>query len=104
VSIDQLSPSGTEVVDVRNPATGEVVGRVAVQSAETVAAVVDELRTHQSSWEALAPGARAVWLRKLRNWLLDNESRLIDVLAAETGKPRAEAAFEIMATYDAINY
>jgi betaine-aldehyde dehydrogenase len=43
-------------------------------------------------------------LRKLRNWLLDNESRLIDVLAAETGKPRAEAAFEIMATYDAINY
>jgi betaine-aldehyde dehydrogenase len=43
-------------------------------------------------------------LRKLRNWLLDNESRLIDVLAAETGKPRAEAAFEIMVTYDAINY
>jgi len=56
VSIDQLSPSGTEVVEVRNPATGEVVGRVAVQSAETVAAVVDELRTHQSSWEALGPG------------------------------------------------
>jgi hypothetical protein len=28
VSIDQLSPSGTEVVDVRNPATGELVGSV----------------------------------------------------------------------------
>ena len=56
MSIDQLSPSGTEVVDVRNPATGELVGRVAVQSAEAVAAVVDELRTHQSSWEALGPG------------------------------------------------
>jgi len=36
--------------------------------------------------------------------LLDNESRLIDVLAAETGKPRAEARFEIMVTCDAINY
>ena len=92
VSIDQLSPPGTEVVDVRNPATGELVGSVAVQSAEAVAAVVDELRTHQSSWEALGPDARAVWLRKLRNWLLDNESRLIDILAAETGKPRAEAS------------
>ena len=44
VSIDQLSPSGTEVVDVRNPATGQLVGSVAVQSAEAVAAVVDELR------------------------------------------------------------
>ena len=104
VSIDQLSPSGTEALDVRNPATGEVVGRVAVQPAETVAALVDELRTHQSSWEALGPDARAVWLRKLRNWLLDNESRLIDVLAAETGKPRAEARFEVMVTCDAINY
>jgi acyl-CoA reductase-like NAD-dependent aldehyde dehydrogenase len=47
VSIDHRAPSGTEALDVRNPATGEVVGRVAVQSAETVAAVVDELRTHQ---------------------------------------------------------
>ena len=104
MSIDQLSPPGTEVVDVRNPATGELVGTVAVQSAESVAAVVDELRTQQSSWEALGPDARAVWLRKLRNWLLDNESRLIDILSAETGKPRVEAAFEIMVTCDAINY
>ena len=104
MSIDQLSPSGTEVVDVRNPATGQLVGSVAVQSAEAVAAVVDELRTHQPSWEALGPDARAVWLRKLRDWLLDNESRLIDILAAETGKPRVEAAFEVMVTCDAINY
>ncbi len=104
MSIDQLSPLGAEVVDVRNPATGELVGSVAVQSAEAVGAVVDELRTYQPSWEALGPDARAVWLRKLRDWLLDNESRLIDVLAAETGKPRVEAAFEVMVTCDAINY
>ncbi|MGO9511961.1 MAG: aldehyde dehydrogenase family protein [Mycobacterium sp.] len=104
MSIDQLSPSGTEVVEVRNPATGELVGSVAVQSAEAVAVVVQELRTHQSSWEALGPDGRAVWLRKFRNWLLDNESHLIDLVAAETGKPRAEARFEVMLTCDAINY
>ena len=104
MSIDQLSPSDTGVVDVRNPATGELVGSVAVQTAKAVAAIVDELRTHQSSWEALGPDARAAWLRKLRNWLLDNESRLVDILAAETGKPRVEAAFEVMVTCDAINY
>lgn len=104
MSIDQLSPPGTEVVEVRNPATGELVGSVAVKSADAVAAVVDELRTQQPSWEALGPEARAAWLRKLRNWLLDNESRLIDILAAETGKPRVEAAFEVMVTCDVINY
>ena len=49
MSIDQLSPSGTEVV---------------VQSAEAVAAVVDELRGHQPSWEALGPDGRAAWLRR----------------------------------------
>jgi acyl-CoA reductase-like NAD-dependent aldehyde dehydrogenase len=89
VSIDHLSPSGTELV---------------VQSAEAVTAVVDELRSHQPSWEALGPDARAVWLRKLRNWLLDNESRLVDIVTAETGKPRVEAAFEVMVTCDLINY
>ncbi len=89
MGIDQLSPSGTEVV---------------VQSAEAVAAVVDELRSHQPSWEALGPDARADWLRQLRNWLLDNESRLIDIVSAETGKPRVEAAFEVMVTCDVINY
>ena len=52
-------------------------------TAKAVAAVVDELRTHQPSWEALGPDARAVWLRKLRDWLLDNESRLVDVVAVQ---------------------
>jgi acyl-CoA reductase-like NAD-dependent aldehyde dehydrogenase len=104
VSIDQLLPSGSEVIDVRNPATGALVGSVAAQSAEAVATVVDDLRAHQPSWEALGPDARAAWLRKLRNWLLDNESRLVDIVTAETGKPRVEAAFEVMVTCDLINY
>jgi acyl-CoA reductase-like NAD-dependent aldehyde dehydrogenase len=104
MSTDQLSQPGIQTITVRNPATGDAVGTVVAQSAETVATVVAELRAHQPSWEALGPTARAAWLRKLRNWLLDNESRLVDVLCAETGKPRAEATFEIMVTCDAINY
>lgn len=104
MTIDHLSASTAETVDVHNPATGTVMGTVAVASAETVAAVVAELRCQQRSWEALGPEARAAWLRRLRNWLLDNQSRLVDILVAETGKPRAEAAFEVMVTCDVINY
>ena len=104
MTIDQFSPPATEAIDVHNPATGEVVGTVEMQSADSVAGVVDELRSHQPSWEELGPDGRAVWLRKLRDWLLDNESRLVDVVVAETGKPRAEAGFEVMLTCDAINY
>jgi acyl-CoA reductase-like NAD-dependent aldehyde dehydrogenase len=104
VSIDQLSSSAAEPIVVHNPATGLPVGTVTVQSAEAVVAVVDELRSHQTSWESAGPAARVSWLRKLRDWLLDNESHLVDVLCSETGKPRAEATFEIMVTCDAINY
>jgi betaine-aldehyde dehydrogenase len=104
VSLDQLPPPSTETVDVHNPATGAVVGNIAVQPPEAVSAVVRELRSHQPAWEALGARGRAVWLRKLRDWLLDNESQLIDQLHAETSKPRPEAALEIMVICDAINY
>jgi acyl-CoA reductase-like NAD-dependent aldehyde dehydrogenase len=90
--------------DVRNPATGAVVGHLVVHSAESVAAVAAGLRSHQPAWEALGPAGRAEWLRRLRDWLLDNESRLTEVLCSETGKPGAEATFEIMVTCDVINY
>jgi betaine-aldehyde dehydrogenase len=104
VSIEQLPSPATETVDVRNPATGDVVGSVPVQTVDAVASVVRELRSHQPAWEALGPAGRAVWLRKLRDWLLDNESELIEQLHAETGKPPAEAVLEIMVVCDAINY
>ncbi|MFQ6330935.1 aldehyde dehydrogenase family protein [Nocardia sp. CWNU-33] len=103
MSFEQLSPA-TETVDVHNPATGAVVGSVPVQTADSVATVVRELRAHQPAWEALGVRGRATWLRKLRNWLLDNESQLVEQLHAETGKPRAEAVLEVMVICDAINY
>ena len=104
MSIDELSRSAPDAVDVHNPATGTLVGTVPVKSAEAVTAVVEDLRAHQPSWETLGPRGRAVWLRKLRDWLLDNESRLVDVLQAETGKPRPEAALEVLLACDVINY
>jgi acyl-CoA reductase-like NAD-dependent aldehyde dehydrogenase len=104
VSIEELSQQITDTVDVYNPATGELVGRVTVQTPDEVDMVVQELRTHQPAWEALGPKARASWLRKLRNWLLDNEAHLVDEIRAETGKPRTEAVLEVMFVCDAINY
>jgi acyl-CoA reductase-like NAD-dependent aldehyde dehydrogenase len=98
----QRESAGTATV--HHPATGAVVGHMAVQSTESVTAVVAALRSHQPAWEALGASARVEWLRRLRDWLLDNETRLTDVLCSETGKPRAEAAFEIMVTCDVINY
>jgi hypothetical protein len=63
-----------------------------VQSAEDVVAVAADLRSPQPAWEALGPAGRAVWLRKLRNWVLDNESRLAFAQQGTTNLVRPSSA------------
>jgi acyl-CoA reductase-like NAD-dependent aldehyde dehydrogenase len=90
--------------DVHCPADGRVVGTVANTSRADVERTAAALRAHQPSWEALGPRGRARWLRALRDWLLDNDGVVADVLQSETGKPRAEAALETPVVCDIINF
>ena len=83
-----------EQIEVENPATGESITSIPVDSAETVAATVARIRSNQAEWEALGFKGRREWLNKLRDWLLDNSDRVADTLKAETGKVRAEAMIE----------
>jgi len=91
-------------VVVRCPADGRVVGEVPNRSRDDVAEAVRVLRLAQPEWEALGTKGRARWLRRLRDWLLDNADHIAGVLQSETGKPRAEAAIEAPLTCDIVNY
>ncbi|WP_433678257.1 aldehyde dehydrogenase family protein [Nocardia sp. CA-119907] len=91
-------------IEVRNPADGRVVNRVPVRSALSVAAAAAQLREQQVHWEALGPRKRAEWLFRLQDWLIDNSSRITDVLQSETGKSRYDAAVEVPTTVDLIRY
>ena len=93
-----------ESITVQNPATGESITTVPVDSAETVAETVARVRANQASWEALGFKGRREWLNKLRDWLLDNSDRVADTLQAETGKVRAEAMIETPYLADQINF
>ncbi len=97
------APAPTEI-EVRNPATGEVVGTVPIDSAETVAAKVRELRVHQREWEAIGPNGRKEWLLKLQDWFVDNTDRLADVLQSETGKARVDALIDPAFSIDLTGY
>lgn len=90
--------------DVHSPADGRIVGRVPDRSAEEVAAAVGDLRTAQPAWDAIGVAERACWLRRYRDWLLDNEDALARLLQAETAKPWAEATIELPYVVDVINY
>jgi acyl-CoA reductase-like NAD-dependent aldehyde dehydrogenase len=91
-------------LDVLNPATGATIARVGIDSPDSVAATVARVRDNQPAWEALGIEGRYEWLSRLRDWLLDNQGRVLDTMQAETGKVRADASAEIPYIADLINF
>jgi acyl-CoA reductase-like NAD-dependent aldehyde dehydrogenase len=96
--------SSAETIEVRNPATGDLVATIPVDPPEAVAATVARVRANQPEWEAMGIEARYHWLGKLRDWVLDNKDRVLDTMQAETGKVRADAANEPVYLADIINF
>jgi acyl-CoA reductase-like NAD-dependent aldehyde dehydrogenase len=93
-----------ETIEVHNPATGVLITSVPVDSPESVAATVARVRANQAEWEAMGIEGRYHWLGKLRDWLLDNQDRVLDTMQLETGKVRADAANEPAYLADLINF
>ncbi len=85
---------GADEIVVTSPVDGRDVGRVAVMGRVDVEHLARRLRAAQPEWEHIGAAGRAVWLNRFRDWLWDNESRLMDLIQAETGKARGDAAIE----------
>jgi acyl-CoA reductase-like NAD-dependent aldehyde dehydrogenase len=93
-----------ETIDVLNPATGAVVGSIATDTPESIAATVARVRANQAEWEAIGIEGRYHWLGKLRDWILDNTERIGDTMQAETGKVRADVSLDLGYVADLINF
>ncbi|MGV9664565.1 aldehyde dehydrogenase family protein [Nocardia niigatensis] len=92
------------IIEVRNPATGEVAGTVAIASAEQVGATADALRRAQPEWEAIGADGRRKWLLALQDWVLDHAEELADAIQSESAKPRIDARVEIAFAVDQLGY
>jgi len=92
------------MLHVHCPANGRSVGSVPNTTAAEVQAVAAALRQAQPAWEDLGPDGRAIHLRAWRDWFLDNERRLGELVQAETGKTWNDASLEPMVVLDVINY
>src|SRR5215210_681322 len=80
-----------ESIEVRNPATGEVIGSVPALSAEDIAGVVARARAAQPGWEALGFDGRAKILRRAQKWTVDNADRIARTIVSESGKAYEDA-------------
>ena len=92
------------MLHIHCPADGRFVGSVPNTAAAEVQAVAAALRQAQPAWEDLGPEGRAIHLRAWRDWFLDNERRLGEMVQAESGKSWNDAALEPMIGIDLINY
>jgi betaine-aldehyde dehydrogenase len=109
VKVISVPPSGNGVqggpsFEVRSPADGSMVASLPDEGAEEVRAAVARLRRDQPAWEALGPAGRGEWAGRLRDWLLDNDERVAELLQRETGKPWQEAALEVPVAIDLLEY
>jgi acyl-CoA reductase-like NAD-dependent aldehyde dehydrogenase len=91
-------------IEVHRPANGSLIRSIPADPPERVAEVVGRVRANQAEWEAIGFAGRRRWLERLRDWMIDNEPRLADVMQEETGKVRAEAEAEAPLISVAINY
>ena len=93
-----------ERIDVLNPANGEVVGTIEVDTPERSPRPWPACAPTRPSWEALGNEGRYHWLGKLRDWMLDNTEEIADTMQAETGKVRGDTASELIYLADLINF
>jgi acyl-CoA reductase-like NAD-dependent aldehyde dehydrogenase len=107
-STPAASGNGTSAEDatfeVHRPTDGSVLRQLPIDPPERVAEVVARVRAAQPEWESIGFAGRRRWLERFRDWLIDNEPRLADVMQGETGKVRAEAESEAPLVSASINY
>src|SRR5437867_4158669 len=82
-----VAPSGSEMIDVHNAGTGEVMGRVPAGSANDVDAAVAAARGALDKWSATSPGVRSELLEKISAGLKARADELAKTIAQQVGMP-----------------
>ena len=84
-----------EVIEVNNPATGEIAGTVpSLKQAETRAAI-EAANAAWADWRKKTGKERCNILRKWYNLMMENQEDLAILMTTEQGKPLAESRGEI---------
>jgi betaine-aldehyde dehydrogenase len=82
-----------ERLDVRSPATGELLGTVGVAGPDEVDAAIAAARAALPSWDQTSPAERGATLGRLADALATRKSELADLTTAEIGSPRSWSTF-----------
>jgi succinate-semialdehyde dehydrogenase/glutarate-semialdehyde dehydrogenase len=102
------TPAGkaaAEQLTAHDPATGAVLGSVALSAPEAIDGVVAAVAKVQPLWALLRVKDRARYMGRMAQAVIDDFDELAELLAREQGRPRAEvAALELLAAIDALKW
>jgi len=90
-----LDADGGGVVEVNNPATGEIIGTVPRMAADETRRAIAAAEAALPAWRARTGKERAAVLRRLFELMLENTDDLALMMTSEQGKPLAESKGEI---------
>ncbi|SEA11709.1 NAD-dependent succinate-semialdehyde dehydrogenase [Microbulbifer marinus] len=93
--IDGEWRDGVSTIDVRDPASGELLAQVADGSAADAEAAVAAASAAFPAWKSKTAAERAAVLKRWYQLVMDNADDLARILTLEQGKPLAEAKGEI---------
>ena len=78
---------GKDTIDVENPATEEVIGRIPSGTASDVDRAVQAARAAQDAWAATSPEERGKFLTRLQEAVTARHGEIAQTIAKEMGAP-----------------
>lgn len=100
----ETAPGIAPTFDVTHPVTAGRVGTFPVHATEDVERVVSEARAAQAWWAGLGFTERKRRMRSWTTWLARNCDELYDLGNRETGRPKGDVQFELLAGLEDIRW
>lgn len=88
--------TGEPVLEVRNPATGNVIGRIPHLGKPETEAAVAAAETALTRWRSISAKERALIMRRWNDLMIVHQEDLARLMTAEQGKPLSEARGEVL--------
>lgn len=90
-----LAPGEHASLEVRIPATGQVLGSIPRGTPTDVDAAIARARAAQPLWRALSFGERARIMLRFHDLVLSRQEEILDLIQLESGKARSHAFEEV---------
>ncbi|MCO7127546.1 NAD-dependent succinate-semialdehyde dehydrogenase [Sporolactobacillus shoreicorticis] len=99
-----IDAESMEVDDVVNPATGEVIAKVARGGAVDTEKAIEAAQAAFPVWSSMPVDERAKILRKVADLITEKADELAEIMTIEQGKPLAQAKGEVLGGAESVRW